>query len=360
MPAPMRPAPRIFAAVMLAVLARMIPARAADTPAEPARHDPPLARGWLDSGALKWQTGDLDGALADFERAIASDAGLAEAYVMRGLCKDAQGDLDGAIADHDRALAIFPGLAPALANRGKARAAKGDLDSALADYDAAIAADPGMRAAYNNRGLARLARGNTIGALADFNTAMRPPAGAARGGGSGDGLRQGVSPYAPALLNRAAIRVMQEDFEEALRDVNAAVTAASNLGEDPGPAKLTRTLLQLRLNQGEPLSQLARESAGWKPGWTKTHAGFLTGDLTENDLLAEAKKSGGAAKGERVAEALYHAGVLRLLDGQPAAARELWEKSAAAAPRSATAAVVRAELARLPVPAPPPAAPVAR
>ena len=89
-----------------------------------------------------------------------------------GIAREAQGDLAGALADYDQAIALNPQDATAYNNRGIARADQGDLAGALADYDQAIALNPQDATAYNNRGNARQAQGDLAGALADYDQAI--------------------------------------------------------------------------------------------------------------------------------------------------------------------------------------------
>jgi tetratricopeptide (TPR) repeat protein len=56
-------------------------------------------------------------------------------YYNRGNAEKAKGDLDGAIADYTRAIELDPRSADAYFNRGNAKKAKGDLDGATADYN---------------------------------------------------------------------------------------------------------------------------------------------------------------------------------------------------------------------------------
>src|SRR5947209_1204907 len=85
----------------------------------------------------------------------AQPASRAEQYYRSGIAKKASGDLDGAIADYTKAIEINPRYAGAYINRGVARKMKGDFDGAIADYDRAISLNPRLKEAYNNRGLAR-------------------------------------------------------------------------------------------------------------------------------------------------------------------------------------------------------------
>jgi tetratricopeptide (TPR) repeat protein len=58
---------------------------------------------------------DLDGAIADFTKAIELKPDYAEAYYFRGLAKQAKRDLDGATTDFTKAIELKPGYAEAKA-----------------------------------------------------------------------------------------------------------------------------------------------------------------------------------------------------------------------------------------------------
>ena len=82
-------------------------------------------------------------------------------------------DLQGAIADYDRAIEINPRFAEAYSNRGNARLDGRDLDGSIADYDLAIKIDPVFAKAYGNRGLARLFQGDMAAAEKDFAQCLK-------------------------------------------------------------------------------------------------------------------------------------------------------------------------------------------
>src|SRR5215510_7245666 len=66
----------------------------------------------------------------------------AEDHHKRGLALGKQGELDRAIAEFDKAIELNPRLADAWCNRGIAYYSKGDSDRAMADLSQAIALDP--------------------------------------------------------------------------------------------------------------------------------------------------------------------------------------------------------------------------
>src|ERR1019366_4611242 len=78
-------------------------------------------------GNARRAKGDLDGAFADFNKAIELDPKDANAYINRGIAKQARNDLDSAITDYNRAIELNSRYAPAYVNRGSATRAKGDL-----------------------------------------------------------------------------------------------------------------------------------------------------------------------------------------------------------------------------------------
>src|ERR1019366_8615820 len=59
-------------------------------------------------------------------------------FCNRGNAKQAKGDLDGAIADYDQAIAIQPNFAEYYRNRSVAKKRKGELEAAMADCNKAI------------------------------------------------------------------------------------------------------------------------------------------------------------------------------------------------------------------------------
>lgn len=97
-----------------------------------------LADAYVDRGLLRSATHNPDGAIADFNAAIAVAPNLPEAYVWRGVMADVKGDKVGARADFDRALAIDPDYWFAHGNVGLMLEDAGDDDAALAELGRAL------------------------------------------------------------------------------------------------------------------------------------------------------------------------------------------------------------------------------
>jgi len=96
----------------------------------------------LAEGLSKAWTGDLDGAMAAFDRAIEASPRSSSAWLNRGLAWRRRGDLDKALADLDRAVLHAPDDARAYYHRSLVLRQRGDLRRARADEARAVELDP--------------------------------------------------------------------------------------------------------------------------------------------------------------------------------------------------------------------------
>lgn len=93
----------------------------------------------------------------------------AATYVNRGILRMRNGQIDAALADYDRALSLNESLGAAYLNRGAALIIADDFAAALEALNQAIelgAQD--LHAAYYNRAIAREQSGDVTGAYYDF------------------------------------------------------------------------------------------------------------------------------------------------------------------------------------------------
>jgi tetratricopeptide (TPR) repeat protein len=127
----------------------------------------------VNRGIEKGKNGDLDGAIADFNRAIELDPKDDAPYYNRAQAKRLKKDTAGAIADYTRAIELGSTNPAAYNNRGNARADNNDPDGAIADYTRAIELKPDYARAYYNRAVAKEAKDDKAGAEADFKTAEK-------------------------------------------------------------------------------------------------------------------------------------------------------------------------------------------
>jgi tetratricopeptide (TPR) repeat protein len=194
---------------------------------------------YLKRGISRYGTGDLEGAIADFSRAIelnsrpgkarerdysirsftsggsekigpeqvaVVDRFNALAYYNRGIAWFARGMLNQAVIDFDKAIRINPLFVDAYIRRGRCRQSRGDTDGAIADYNKAIGLDSRSAFAYNNRGIARRAKEDLAGAISDFSEAIS------------------INPdLAEAYVNRGAARCVLGEMAGAVADLDKAI-----------------------------------------------------------------------------------------------------------------------------------------
>jgi tetratricopeptide (TPR) repeat protein len=159
-----------------------------------------LAIAYKNRGEAKQAKGDADGAKEDLKRAGELDPELvrkepaadsssnhttapvesaspasteeAEDYYASGLKKQYEGDLDGAIADYTRAIELNPKYTEAYNNRGNIKAAKGEHDGAIADLSRAIKLNSKDAQAYDLRGGIEVKKGQYAAAIKDEQRAI--------------------------------------------------------------------------------------------------------------------------------------------------------------------------------------------
>jgi tetratricopeptide (TPR) repeat protein len=165
-----------------------------------------LAETWNQFGRIKKEEGDLDGALHGYDKAIELNPNFSTAYSNRGFTKKAKGNLDGALTDFNKAIELNPDSATVYNNRGLVRKSKNDFDGAMADFNKAIELEPSLTATYVNRGNIKRAKGDFNGALDDYDKAIE------------------LKPDSAGAYNsRGELKRGKGDLEGALQDYNKAI-----------------------------------------------------------------------------------------------------------------------------------------
>ena len=137
----------------------------------PTTINPP--QDFVSLGQRKLKQEDYQGAIADFDRALASNPNDLDALSGRAKAYYWLKDFDAAIQDFDAVLQRNPNNATFFFYRGYAYEQLKERQKAIADYTEAIRLDPDYALAYNNRGANYGNLGEYDKAIADFNQALR-------------------------------------------------------------------------------------------------------------------------------------------------------------------------------------------
>ena len=130
--------------------------------------EPVSADDFAQRGIDRFEKNDLEGAIADFTKAIELNGKQLEfCFYFRGIALYRRGRLDDAIADLSKAITLkqHPRFYD---DRGNLLAQKGDFDGAIADLNRAIELEPKYAKAYGDRGIVHLMRGEDTAAESDF------------------------------------------------------------------------------------------------------------------------------------------------------------------------------------------------
>jgi tetratricopeptide (TPR) repeat protein len=130
----------------------------------------PLAHNAL--GDVLADHGQVDAAIAQYEKALEISPDFARAHNNLGSALASRGQVDAAIVQYEKALEIKPDLAQAHNNLGNALASRGQVDAAIARYEKALEISPDYAQAHNNLGYVLAGRGRVDAAIAHFQHAL--------------------------------------------------------------------------------------------------------------------------------------------------------------------------------------------
>ena len=128
------------------------------------------ARSYLERGNERALVKQFEQALDDLDHASALDSNLAEAHTSRGAIFRDRGDLEHALAEFNKSIQTRPTM-DAYYQRAQIEAVQNEHAKAVADYDLAIAQNRAAPFIYSARAASRRALGDVEGATQDMETA---------------------------------------------------------------------------------------------------------------------------------------------------------------------------------------------
>ncbi|MCD4773169.1 MAG: tetratricopeptide repeat protein, partial [Bacteroidales bacterium] len=167
---------------------------------------PKATHAWNDRGNAKSNSGDIKGAIMDFNKAIQLNPENAIVYNNRGNANGKSGKFSKAINDFNKAIELSPEYADALSNRALAYSELGKYNLAFNDINKAIKLKPQFAVAINNRGNIYRKIGNPVKAIQNFKKAIK------------------INPtFAQAYANKGNAEFELDNFEQAIKDFDKAV-----------------------------------------------------------------------------------------------------------------------------------------
>ncbi len=327
-------------------------------PATVANAKPESAEEHYRNGLLKMRSGDVDGALDEFDKALDWLPGFADAVVARAELLDSQGHYEAARGEYERARRLWSEMPAGAPDRrylfrrrghfafeteaydlvrgnvrnkvlpqlahGNALLARGRAKEALDSYERALKIKPNLPEVLALKGEALSALGRYEEAIQVFDTVLAAlPADVetlnARGiarmalgkmaEANEDWRRQlDLLPQAQSSA-RACVAMRQGNYEAAFHSFGVA------LAKEPANAYWLLYRLAAGRLTGAPPDPIVIPDSGQ---WPAPLLAFRAGKASEQDVMARADTAC------RRAEALFQLGVVALA-GNPAAARRHWE-----------------------------------
>ncbi len=167
---------------------------------------PKTIHAWNDRGNAKANSGDSQGAIMDFNKAIQLDPQNAMAYNNRGNANGKTGKFSEAINDFNIAIELNSEYADAFSNRALAYSELEKYNLAFKDINKAIELKPQFAVAINNRGNIYRKIGNPVKAIKDFNKAIK------------------LNPaFAQAYANKGNAEFELDNYKQAIKDFDKVV-----------------------------------------------------------------------------------------------------------------------------------------
>lgn len=186
--------------------------------------NPQLTRAHTNLGGVFYEQGEIEQARQSFDQALKINPNSTNAYLLRGELLAYQGqqaDFEGALKDYDRAIAINPKDPFVLNNRCGALFSLNELQRALADCNKGLEINPSSAALYTVRGNIHLRLKQYKKAIQDYGRTIQI-----------NDIRNSEVRSQAAYSNRASARIQLKDLDGALTDLNNALRIKPDAAED--------------------------------------------------------------------------------------------------------------------------------
>lgn len=257
------------------------PGAAADALARAIERRGDVARFHHMLGCVLQAQGQIEDAIAAFQRALALDPGFAGAHNNLGCLLEAAGDLAGATAAYRAATVADARLAQARYNLGNACRQAGALEEAADHIGAALALDPSQAEWHCNLGDLQAVRLRFDAAVESYRRAVQADRGLVRAHAALGEVLQilGRREEAEASL-RAALGIRPEAVHE------SALLAAAVTGGDRPPAELLERHRDWARRHASPLARVTRHPARPRTGPRRLNVGYVSPDFVEHPVAA--------------------------------------------------------------------------
>jgi tetratricopeptide (TPR) repeat protein len=207
-------------------------------------------------GDILLHKGQLDEAMAHFQKAISIQPDNAEAHDNLGNALFQKRQVDEAIRQFQTALAIQPDFAGAYINLGNALLQKGQADEAILQYQKALVIRPDNAKAHYNLGTVLLQKGKVDEAMVEFQKALAIQPG-----------------YADAHNNLGNVLLQKEQIDEAIAHYERALAIRPDYAE----AHFNLGSALLRKGQTDAAVAQFQSALAIRPDYAKAHASL--GDI---------------------------------------------------------------------------------
>lgn len=167
---------------------------------------PKKSRGYKGLGFEFEKAGEIDRAMAEYDKALALNPEFDEVYYNKANIYASQEKYDLAFENYDRAIELNPSYAMAYHNRALVYAILEQNDKAIQDLNKAIELQPDYKLAFRNRGYYYVKKGDPERSLEDYDMAIKLDPG-----------------YDVALSERGAAYAAMGDYGRAAKDYELAI-----------------------------------------------------------------------------------------------------------------------------------------